>query len=74
MAYSHALPAEERESSLYLPFDQHAKATAHIPILDQWQSISKPEQVRLEQDRYRIEELHREAVIAAGNTALALRQ
>ncbi len=71
VAYSQALPAEERASSLYLAFDQLAKATAHIPILEQWQALSKPEQLRLEQERLAIEERHREAITTASNEALA---
>jgi hypothetical protein len=70
MAYCRALPVEERDSYLYQPFDQLARATAHIPILDRWQALSRQEQNKLDNERQQLEEDHREAIINASLVAL----
>jgi hypothetical protein len=70
MAYCRALPAEERDSSLYQPFDQLARATAHIPILDRWQALPPKEQIKLDHERQKLEEDHREDIINASHAAL----
>jgi hypothetical protein len=70
MAYCRALPAEERDSNCYQPFDQLARATAHIPILDRWQALSRQEQNKLDHERQQLEEDHRVAIINASHAAL----
>ena len=42
-----------------------AEATAHFPILDDWQALSKEEKKRFTKERKDIEEKYREAVVEA---------
>jgi hypothetical protein len=70
MAYCRALPSEERDSNFYQPFDQLARATAHIPILDRWQALPPKEQIKLDHERQKLEEDHREDIINASHAAL----
>ena len=42
-----------------------AEATAHFPILDEWQALSKEEKQRVTRERKEIEGKYREAVIEA---------
>lgn len=62
MSFTLALPPTERACPEYLPFDQLAKATAHIPILDRWQVLSRSEQLRFDQERAAHEETCRDDI------------
>ncbi len=44
-----------------------AEATAHFPILDGWQALSRDEQRRMTRERIAIEEKYRDAVIDAAH-------
>ncbi|MEH6559749.1 MAG: DUF2489 domain-containing protein [Oceanicoccus sp.] len=62
MAYRLALPDSERDSIGYQAFDQLAKATAHIPILGKWKTLSQEEQAGFESERKVLESSHRPAI------------
>lgn len=62
MAFSLALPDSERDSAGFPAFDQLAKATAHIPILEEWNSLSDAEQLGFDSEREVIESSHRVAI------------
>lgn len=70
MAYCRALPAEESGSIHYQPFDQLARKTAHIPILDKWQALSRQAQNKFDDERQTLEEDHREAIMKASQSLL----
>lgn len=70
MAYCRALPVKESDSILYQPFDQLARATAHIPILDKWQTLSRQAQKKFDDERQQLEEVHREAIRNASQSLL----
>jgi len=65
MSLSLALPESEREGVGYQAFDQLAKATAHIPILTSWKSLSSAEQADFNREREVIENTHRSAIAEA---------
>ncbi len=52
---------KEEYSALY----QLAEATAHIPILDQWKSLSTKEQLRFDKERTNLEEQYGDFVMDA---------
>ena len=65
MAYTRALPMSEQSSSHYNAFDQLAKATAHIPILDQWKNLTPEKQDQLTAERLDLENKHHKQIIKA---------
>lgn len=42
-----------------------AEATAHIPILDEWQALSREDKKRFDKEREAIEQRYREALVEA---------
>ena len=70
MAYQRSLPEAEREDALFRPFDQLARATAYIPILDRWQALGKDEQLQFDLERHHLEDQHRQAIMDASKEAL----
>jgi hypothetical protein len=67
------LPAEAFERAMYYPFDELAKATAHIPTHQRWRRLTSIQQDRLDAERKVLEQDHAEAVNGAA-TALLERQ
>jgi hypothetical protein len=70
MAYQRSLPEDERDAALFHPFDQLARATAYIPILDRWQALSKDQQLQFDLERCQLEDEHRQAIMEVSNKAL----
>ncbi len=53
------------EKEFYLPFDQLALVTSHIPILQEWGKLSAKEQLYFEQERAILEQEHKRRVLSA---------
>ena len=53
------------EQQYYLPFDELAKATSHIPILDGWRQLSREQKKQLGTERESIEQVHKQRVLDA---------
>lgn len=68
MAAQLDLPEHEREH--YQVFFQLTEATAHIPILDEWQKLSTREKLRYDRDREEIEGSYREFAVNAARALL----
>jgi len=65
--------AGETDRALYQPFDELARAVAHIPILEGWQRLERSERARLTRELGELEQRHAAAVTAAAR-ALLVRQ
>lgn len=59
------------EGDDYSVFEQLAAATAHIPILADWQALDKKEKRRLTAERLKLEEQYSEFVLAAAQRIAA---
>ena len=68
MAAQLDLPEYEREH--YQVFFQLTEATAHIPILDEWQKLSTRDKLRYDQEREDIEKKYREFAVNAASKVL----
>ena len=68
---SRQLNLPEAEKGDYQPFHQLAKATAHIPVLDEWKKLSREDKHRLDKERVEIEKMHCEFVMAAAKDIVA---
>lgn len=60
-----SLPDSHKAAEEYAAFYHLREVTAHIPILEQWQALSRKEQLRLDRERLKLEEEHRERVLDA---------
>jgi len=67
-----AIDSEIVEQQFYLPFDDLAKATAHIPILDNWRQLSKQQKKQFNIEREAIEQTHKLRVLAAAQQLLTV--
>lgn len=68
MAAQLELPEHEREH--YQVFFQLTEATAHIPILDEWQKLSTRDKLRYDREREEIETKYREFAVSAASRVL----
>ena len=59
------LKLTEVEQQFYIPFDNLAMATSHIPILADWGKLSAKEQKRFNDEREIIEGEHKDKVLEA---------
>ncbi len=64
------LNAEAFERAMYYPFDELAKATAHIPTHQRWRRLTSILQDRLDAERKVLEQDHAEAVNGAARALL----
>lgn len=53
--FSNQIRASEEEQTLLSVFQQLAQATAHLPILEDWEMLERSEQKRLSHERQEIE-------------------
>ena len=60
-----SLQASDEVREQYGAFYQLREATSHIPILDKWQALSRKEQFKLDKERQRLEQDHREFIVDA---------
>ncbi|MDB3967219.1 DUF2489 domain-containing protein [Porticoccaceae bacterium] len=63
----------EQESEQFTVFVQLAEATAHIPILDDWQMLEKSEKRRLNKERAEIELVYAEFIQAGAEQLVNLK-
>ncbi|WP_438951802.1 DUF2489 domain-containing protein [Porticoccus sp.] len=68
MATQLDLPEHERQH--FQVFFQLTEATAHIPILDEWQKLSTREKLRYDREREEIETKYREFAVSAARILL----
>ena len=61
-ALSQILQLSEDEKAPRQTFAALAEATAHIPILDQWKQLSRPEKRAFDQERETLEHAHEAAI------------
>ena len=65
VAFLPALPEYERQSEWYAPFRKLAYATSHIPILENWQSLTRAQKRKFDDERAKLEDEHRKDIIDA---------
>ena len=58
------LKLSEVEQQFYLPFDELAMATSHIPILADWGRLSSKEQKRFNSEREIIESKYKDKILS----------
>ncbi|MGB2001935.1 MAG: DUF2489 domain-containing protein [Porticoccaceae bacterium] len=71
---SQQINATELEAEQFSVFLQLAEATAHIPILDDWQMLEKSEKRRLNKERTEIELVYAEFIQAGAEQLANIRQ
>ena len=64
------LDLSEHEREHYQVFFQLMEATAHIPILDEWQKLSTRDKLRYDREREDIEKKYREFTVNAASKVL----
>jgi len=73
-AYKMALAAPLAQLQAFTVFERLANDTAHIPILDRWQALTRAEQDAFDLQRSGIEQRHQQAICnAAAQLLTALR-
>lgn len=70
---SQQVSSTEQESEQFTVFVQLAEATAHIPILDDWQMLEKSEKRRLNKERAEIELVYAEFIQAGAEQLVNLK-
>jgi len=70
---SQQVSSTEQESEQFTVFVQLAEATAHIPILDDWQMLEKSEKRRLNKKRAEIELVYAEFIQAGAEQLVNLK-
>jgi len=70
---SQQVSSTEQESEQFAVFVQLAEATAHIPILDDWQMLEKSEKRRLNKERAEIELVYAEFIQAGAEQLVNLK-
>lgn len=60
------------EQQFYLPFDELAKATSHIPILDSWRQLPREQKKQLSIERGNIEQMHKQRVLDAAQQLITI--
>jgi hypothetical protein len=71
---SQQVNASDSETEQFSVFVQLAEATAHIPILDDWQMLEKSEKRRLNRERAEIEAVYAEFIQAGAQQLLDIKQ
>lgn len=64
---------QDTDRALYKPFDDLARAAAHIPVLDAWQRLSRAERTRFTQQLDELEQRH-SAALKSASSLLLVRQ
>ncbi|MGB2358779.1 MAG: DUF2489 domain-containing protein [Porticoccaceae bacterium] len=70
---SQQINASDSETEQFSVFVQLAEATAHIPILDDWQMLEKSEKRRLNRERAEIEAVYAEFIQAGAQQLLDIK-
>lgn len=70
---SQQVSSTEQESEQFTVFVQLAEATAHIPILNDWQMLEKSEKRRLNKERAEIELVYAEFIQAGAEQLVNLK-
>ena len=70
---SQQVNASNSETEQFSVFVQLAEATAHIPILDDWQMLEKSEKRRLNRERAEIEAVYAEFIQAGAQQLLDIK-
>ena len=60
-----SLKLSEIEQQFYIPFDELAMATSHIPILADWGRLSSKEQKRFNRERETIEGEYKDKILSS---------
>ncbi|MGB2566550.1 MAG: DUF2489 domain-containing protein [Porticoccaceae bacterium] len=70
---SQQINSSDSETEQFSVFVQLAEATAHIPILDDWQMLEKSEKRRLNRERAEIEAVYAEFIQAGAQQLLDIK-
>lgn len=70
-AHARILP-DDGMNRHFQPFDQLARAAAHIPILDDWRALDRNDKARFERERIALEEQFRAEIVIATKALLDL--
>ncbi len=65
MAYRLTLPEEQQQLAIFIPFNELALATAHIPILDDWKALEKSHRDKLDLEKTELENSFKQEILEA---------
>ena len=72
MALKLALPLNEQNTEKFSALDNLAKATSHIPILNQWKALSREQQDEYDKEREHLEALYQQDIMNASHAYLQM--